>query len=136
MSETTKVAEMRVMTLKNVDGKLEFAVVDTTDELASMQELVGGSIEFVTGRFEGVPKGVAVVCNENGLLVGLEYTVSLMREMRAFGSREVIGKARIDLCGPIFFVNQKYSDENGWEVCSLTEEQVKHLTAVFNQAGD
>ena len=82
--------------------------------LEAMQEMVGGCIQAV------YPYGdpVAIVCNEEGKLIGMEPN----RAIRDQESNEIVDI----VCGPFFICGLGEED-----FCSLTEKQMVCYEALF-----
>lgn len=90
---------MRV--IKKEPGQLA-RVVEIENELKPLQEAVGGYIECVT-----LPNGLVVICNEEGLLMGLPYNTVF---------------AGIPFVGTILVVG-----DGGEDFTDVPEEYVTHL---------
>ena len=83
--------------------------------LESMQRFVGGTIQAVYPFSDPV----AVVCNDEGKLMGLEYNRAL---------RDEDGNIYDILCGPFFICG--LGDE---DFASLSEELIQKYTRLFQQ---
>lgn len=83
--------------------------------LEAMQEKVGGYIQAIY-PYEGT---VAIVCNEEGKLMGLEPN----RAVRDPDTNEITDI----ICGTFFVCGLGEED-----FCSLTEEQIAKYTKLFN----
>lgn len=81
--------------------------------LESMQKFVGGTIQAVYPFSDPV----AIVCNDEGKLMGLEHNRAL---------RDSDGNVYDILCGPFFICG--LGDEN---FASLTEELIEKYTRLF-----
>lgn len=84
---------MKILVLE--PGK-KLEVREIKGDLASLQEVVGGYIE----RVPISARGVNLICNEEGLLLGLEPNI-------------------MGLVGTIFWVG-----DDGEDFCSLTDKQI------------
>jgi hypothetical protein len=83
--------------------------------LESMQELVGGCIQAIYPYEDPV----AIVCNEEGKLIGLEPN----RTVRDPDTNEITDI----ICGPFFICGLGEED-----FCSLTEEQATKYSKLFH----
>ena len=87
--------------------------MELNGSLESMQEFVGGTIQAVYP----FPDPVAVVCNDDGKLMGLEHNRAL---------RDDSGNVYDILCGPFFICG--LGDE---DFASLSEELIQKYTQLF-----
>lgn len=97
---------MRVFVIPTEPGTMHPA--DISNTLESMQNLVGGFIEFAP-----IPqlreRGIALVVNAEGVLRGLPYNVNLW---------------------PFFYVGQAFMvSDNGEDFVSLTDDQMDFIKA-------
>ena len=69
-----------------------FQRIDIDGELKTLQELVGGYIEFVPVR-----KDTVCVCNEEGRLIGLEPNCSI-NDIDFVGTILILGSKDCDFC--------------------------------------
>lgn len=104
---------MNMTVLKLCPGKRP-ETITIPHELKQMQQLVGGNIEAIY-PFEDF---VAIVCNEEGKLLGLEPN-------RAIRNPET-GELLDILCGTCFICGLGEDD-----FCSLTQEQIDCYSRMF-----
>lgn len=83
-------------------------VADIKNELEDIQSVVGGYIEIVPSELYNA--NIAVICNEEGLLMGLEPNMVI-------GYNVVVGN--------ILFVGV-----DGEDFCDLSDEQIELIKAV------
>lgn len=90
---------MRVI-IKEVGKNFEITEIENT--LEDVQKVVGGYLEIVPSQL--ALEKIAVICNEEGLLIGLEPNMRI-------GHNIVVG-------------NILFTGVDGGEFCSLTDEQI------------
>ena len=108
------ISQIKIVYADTHEGHRNVVTIENT--LEKCQEIVGGHIETVS--FAGLrEKGILIVCNEEGLLIGLEPNENLFPYF---------------ICGDVFFTT--YNDEG--DFVSLSDEQVAYIFEHFHWERD